>query len=44
MEGWNTTWPGMPNTTFVDSQKYEEIVNSQRKPIIVEEIFLDVGK
>ncbi len=44
MEGWNTTWSGMPNTTFVDSQKYEEIVNSQRKPIIVEEIFLDIGK
>jgi hypothetical protein len=21
MEGWNTTWPGMPNTTHVERQK-----------------------
>ncbi len=29
MEGWNTTWLGMPNT---------------EKLIIIEEIFLDIGK
>jgi hypothetical protein len=21
MEGWNTTWPGMPNTIYVETQK-----------------------
>jgi hypothetical protein len=44
MEGWNTTWSGMPNTTPVDAHKYEEIRNSQGKLIIIEEIFLDIGK
>jgi hypothetical protein len=44
MEGWNTPWSGMLNTTLVDAQKYQEIVNSQGKLIIVEEIFLDIGK
>jgi hypothetical protein len=44
MEGWNTTWPGMPKTTLVDTQKIKEVVNSQRKLIIIKEIFLDIGK
>jgi hypothetical protein len=44
MEGWNTTWPGMPNTTFVEGHKYHEVVNSQEKLIIIEEFFLEVGK
>jgi hypothetical protein len=22
MEGWNTTWPSMPNITLVEAQKY----------------------
>jgi hypothetical protein len=21
IEGWNTTWPGMPNTIFMEAQK-----------------------
>jgi hypothetical protein len=44
MEGWNTTWPSMPNTTLVDAQKSQEVMNSQGKLIIVEENFLDIGK
>jgi hypothetical protein len=44
MEGWNTTWPGMPNTIPMDAQKSQEVVKLQRKLIIVEEIFLDIGK
>ncbi len=44
MEGWNTTWSGMPNTTLVDTQKYQEVVNSQGKLIMVKEIFLDIAK
>ncbi len=43
MEGWNTTWPNMPNITHVDAQKSQEVMNSQGKLIIVEEIFLDIG-
>ncbi len=39
MEGWNTTWPKMPNTTPVDAQKSQEVMNSQGKLIIVKEIF-----
>ncbi len=35
MEGWNTTWLGMPNTTFVEAHKYHEVVNSQEKLIII---------
>jgi hypothetical protein len=35
VEGWNTTWPGMPNTTFVEAQKSQEVMNSQEKLIIV---------
>ncbi len=44
MEGWNTTWPGMPNTTLVDAHKYQEVMNSQGRLIIIEQIFLDIGK
>ncbi len=44
MEGWNTTWLSMPNTTIVDAHKFQEVVNSHGKLIIVEEIFLDIGK
>jgi len=44
MEGWNTTWPGMSNTTLVEAKKSQEIMNSQEKLIIVEDIFLDIGK
>ncbi len=44
MEGWNTTWPCMLNTTPVDTQKYQEVVNPQGKLIIIEEIFLDINK
>jgi hypothetical protein len=28
MEGWNTTWLGMPNTILVKAQKSQEVVNS----------------
>jgi hypothetical protein len=34
----------MPNVTFVEAHKYQEVVNSQEKLITVEEIFLDIGK
>ncbi len=44
MEGWNITWPSMPNIIHVEAQKSQEVVNSQEKLIIVEEIFLDIGK
>jgi hypothetical protein len=44
MEGWNTTWSGMSNTTLVHAQKFQKIVNSQGKLIMVEEIFLDIGQ
>jgi hypothetical protein len=44
MEGWNTTWLGMPNTTPMDAHKYQEIVNPQGKLIIVEEIFPNISK
>jgi malate synthase len=44
MEGWNTTWLNMPNTTHVDAQKFQEVVNSQEKLIIVKEIFLKINK
>jgi hypothetical protein len=44
MDGWNTTWLGMPNTTIVEAHKSHEVVNSQEKLIIIEEIFLDIGK
>jgi hypothetical protein len=41
MEGWNTTWLGMPNITPVEAHKAEEVVNSQEKLIIVEK---NIGK
>jgi malate synthase len=44
MEGWNTTWLGMPNTTPMETQNFKEVMNSQEKLIIVEEIFLSIGK
>jgi hypothetical protein len=34
----------MRNITHVDAQNSQEIVNSQGKLIIIEEIFLDIGK
>jgi hypothetical protein len=34
----------MPNTTHVEAYKYQELVNARKKLIIVEEIFLDIGK
>ncbi len=43
-KGWNTTWLGMPNTILVGTQKFHEVVNSQGKLIIVEELFLDISK
>ncbi len=44
MEGWNTTWLSMPNTSLVDAQKFQEVVNSQGKFTIAKEIFLNIGK
>jgi hypothetical protein len=44
MEGWNTTWPNMPNTTPVEAYKSQEVVNSQEKLITIEEIFLNISK
>ncbi len=34
----------MPNNTPMEAQKFQEVVNSQEKLIIVEEIFLNIGK
>ncbi len=34
----------MPNTTPMESHKYQELVNSQEKLITIKEIFLDIGK
>jgi hypothetical protein len=34
----------MPNTTHVDAQKSQEVVNSQGQLIIVEIFFLDISK
>jgi hypothetical protein len=34
----------MPNSTHMETQKYQEVVNSQKKMITIEEIFLDIGK
>jgi hypothetical protein len=44
MEGWNTTWLGMQNTTPTEAQKSQDVVNSQEKLITVKEIFLNIGK
>jgi hypothetical protein len=43
MEGWNATWLSMPNNKPIDTQKFQEVVNSRGKLIIVEEIFLDIS-
>jgi hypothetical protein len=29
MEGWNTTWLGMLNTTPMEAHKYHDVMNSQ---------------
>jgi hypothetical protein len=42
--GWNKTWLSMPNTNPVETQKYQEVVNSQEKLITIEEISLGIGK
>jgi hypothetical protein len=42
--GWNKTWLSMPNTNHVETQKYQEVVNSQEKLITIEEISLGIGK
>jgi hypothetical protein len=34
----------MPNVTLMEAHKYKEVMNSQDKLIVVEEIFLDIGK
>ncbi len=39
MEGWNTTWLGMLNIILIEAQKFQEVVNSQEKLIIVKKIF-----
>jgi hypothetical protein len=44
MEGWNTTWWGMMNIILMEAQKSQEVVNLQHKLIIIEEIYLDIGK
>jgi hypothetical protein len=35
MEGWNTTWPDMPNTIPIKTQKSQEVMNSQKKLITI---------
>jgi len=44
MEGWNTTWPSIPNTIPMEAQKSQEVVNSQEKLITLKKIFLNIGK
>ncbi len=44
MEGCNTTWLGMPNTTPMEARKFLEVASSQEKLITIEQIFLDIGK
>jgi hypothetical protein len=34
----------MPNTTPVETHKYQEVMNSQKKLITVKEIFMDIGE
>jgi hypothetical protein len=43
MEGWNTTWLGMPNVILVKTQKYEVVI-SQENLIIIKEIFQDISQ
>jgi hypothetical protein len=33
----------MPNTTPMEAQKFQKIMNSQKKLIIIEKIFLDIS-
>jgi hypothetical protein len=42
MEGWNLA--RYVNITLVDAQKFKDVVNSQRKLITIEKVFLDVSK
>jgi hypothetical protein len=44
MEGWNTTCSGMPNITFTEAQKSQDVINSQENLITIEEIFLNIAK
>jgi len=44
MEGWNTTWLNVRNTTPIKAQKFQEVVNSQEKLITIEKIFLDINQ
>jgi hypothetical protein len=34
----------MPNTTHVETHKYQEVMNSQKKLITVAKIFVDIGE
>jgi hypothetical protein len=43
MEEWSTNWLGMPNTTLMETQKSQQVINSPEKLITVEEI-LNVQK
>jgi len=44
MEGWNTTCSSMLNTTPMEAQKSQDVMNSQKKIITIEEIFLKIVK
>ncbi len=45
IEGWNTMWPRMFDTTpFIEPQKPQEFVVSQSKLISIEEIFQDINR
>ncbi len=44
MEEWKTTQSGMPNTTLVEAQKSQEVMNLQDKLITVKKIILNIGK
>ncbi len=44
MEGWNTTQSGILITTFIKTQKSQEVVDSQEKLIVKEESFQDICK
>jgi len=45
MEGWNTTWPNMLDTTpSLITFKPQKFVLSQNKLILVKEIFKDISR
>jgi len=44
MEGWNTTCSSMPNTTPMEAQKSQDVMNSQEKLITIKKIFLEIIK